>query len=141
MDCQSYVAFVIEVVGTLGLRIGPNITWNEVTLDSTDEPITTGDFRPPFMKHFSDMPMDAAKCPPAWEDRKGAARSKRRVWPTSDMSYPGVSHKSISIADLSTHVEEAARHVVPVTFFLISVRTHLRFPVITFSIIDKGGKP
>ncbi len=60
MDCQSYVEFVIEVVGTLGLSIGPNITWNEITLDSTDEPITTGDFRPPFMKHFSDMPMDAA---------------------------------------------------------------------------------
>ena len=34
VDCQSYVAFVIEVV--------PNITWNEITLESTDEPITTG---------------------------------------------------------------------------------------------------
>jgi hypothetical protein len=42
VDCQSYVAFVIEVVGTLGLSIGPNITWNEITLESTDEPITTG---------------------------------------------------------------------------------------------------
>ena len=42
VDCQSYVAFVIEVVGTLGLSIGPNITWNEITLKSTDEPITTG---------------------------------------------------------------------------------------------------
>ena len=36
---ESYVAFVIEVVGTLGLRIGPNITWNEITIESTDEPI------------------------------------------------------------------------------------------------------
>ena len=54
------------------------------------------------------------------------------------MSYPGVSHKSISIADLSTTSEEAARHVVPVTFFLISIRTHLKissYPRI--SIIDK----
>ena len=43
VDCQSYVAFVIEFVGALGLSIGPNITWNEITLDeSTDEPITTG---------------------------------------------------------------------------------------------------
>ena len=42
VDCQSYVAFVIEVVGTLGLSIGPNITWNEITLERTDEPITTG---------------------------------------------------------------------------------------------------
>jgi hypothetical protein len=42
VDCQSYVAFVIEVVGTLGLSIGPNITWNEITLESTDERITTG---------------------------------------------------------------------------------------------------
>jgi hypothetical protein len=39
VDCQSYIAFVIEVVGTLGLSIGPNITWNEIT---PDEPITTG---------------------------------------------------------------------------------------------------
>jgi hypothetical protein len=39
VDCQSYVAFVIEVVGTLGLCIGPNITWNEITIESTDEPI------------------------------------------------------------------------------------------------------
>jgi hypothetical protein len=39
VDCQSYVAFVIEVVGTLGLSIGPNITWNEIT---PDEPITRG---------------------------------------------------------------------------------------------------
>ena len=39
MDCQSYVAFVIEVVGTLYLSIGPNITWNEITIESTDEPI------------------------------------------------------------------------------------------------------
>jgi hypothetical protein len=31
-DCQSYVAFVIEVVGTLDLIIDPNITWNEITL-------------------------------------------------------------------------------------------------------------
>jgi hypothetical protein len=29
VDRQSYVAFVIEVVATLGLSIGPNITWNE----------------------------------------------------------------------------------------------------------------
>ena len=42
MDCQSYLTFVIEVVGTLGLSIGSNITWNEITLKSTDEPITTG---------------------------------------------------------------------------------------------------
>ena len=42
MDCQSYVAFVIEVVGPLALNVGPNITWNEITLGSTDEPITTG---------------------------------------------------------------------------------------------------
>jgi hypothetical protein len=28
VDCQSYVAFVIEVVGTLGSSIGPNIMWN-----------------------------------------------------------------------------------------------------------------
>ena len=42
VDCQSYVTFVIEVVGTLGLSIGSNITWNEITLKSTDEPITTG---------------------------------------------------------------------------------------------------
>jgi len=41
VDCQRYVAFVIEVVGNLGLSIGPNITWNEITLESTDEPITT----------------------------------------------------------------------------------------------------
>jgi len=33
---------VIEVVGTQGLSIGPNITWNEITLESTDEPIITG---------------------------------------------------------------------------------------------------
>ena len=44
MDCQSYVAFVIEVVGTLGLSIGPNITWNEITLERTDDPITTGNW-------------------------------------------------------------------------------------------------
>jgi hypothetical protein len=37
VDRQSYVAFVIGVVGTLGLSIGPNITWNEIT---PDEPIT-----------------------------------------------------------------------------------------------------
>ena len=29
MDCQSYVAFVIGVVGTLGASIDPNIMWNE----------------------------------------------------------------------------------------------------------------
>jgi hypothetical protein len=40
--CQSYVAFVIEVVGTLGLGIGPNIMWDKITLESADEPITTG---------------------------------------------------------------------------------------------------
>jgi len=33
---------VIEVVGNLGLSIGPNITWSEITLESADEPITTG---------------------------------------------------------------------------------------------------
>jgi hypothetical protein len=38
VDCQSYVAFVIEVVGPLSLNVGPNITWNEITLGSTDEP-------------------------------------------------------------------------------------------------------
>jgi hypothetical protein len=37
VDCQSYVAFVIEVVGNPGLSIGPSITWNEIT---PDEPIT-----------------------------------------------------------------------------------------------------
>jgi len=42
VDCQTYIAFVIEVVGTLGLSIGPSITWNEITLERTDEPITTG---------------------------------------------------------------------------------------------------
>jgi hypothetical protein len=41
VDYQSYVAFVIEVVGTLGLSVGPKITWDEITLESTDEPITT----------------------------------------------------------------------------------------------------
>ena len=44
MDCQSYVVFVIEVVGTLGLSIGPNIAWNEITLESTDDLITTGNW-------------------------------------------------------------------------------------------------
>jgi hypothetical protein len=29
VDCQSYVAFVIEVVEPPGSSIGPNITWNE----------------------------------------------------------------------------------------------------------------
>jgi hypothetical protein len=42
VDRQSYVAFVIAVVATLGLSIGPNLTWNEITLESNDEPITTG---------------------------------------------------------------------------------------------------
>jgi len=42
VDCQSYVTFVIGVVRTLGLSIDPNITWNEITLESTGEPITTG---------------------------------------------------------------------------------------------------
>jgi hypothetical protein len=42
LDCQSYLTFVIEVSGTLGLSIGPNITWNEITPGSIDEPITTG---------------------------------------------------------------------------------------------------
>ena len=37
VDCQSYVTFVIEVVGTLGVS-----TWNEITLESAGEPITTG---------------------------------------------------------------------------------------------------
>ena len=44
VDRKSYVAFVIEVVGTPGLNIDPNITWNEITLGSTDEPITTGNW-------------------------------------------------------------------------------------------------
>jgi hypothetical protein len=35
VDRQSYVAFVIEVVATLGLSIGPNITLNEIKLEST----------------------------------------------------------------------------------------------------------
>ena len=34
VDRQSYVAFVIEVVGTLGSSIGPDIRWNEITLES-----------------------------------------------------------------------------------------------------------
>jgi hypothetical protein len=42
VDRKSYVAFVIEVVSTLTLSIGPNLTWNEITLESNDEPITTG---------------------------------------------------------------------------------------------------
>jgi hypothetical protein len=42
VDCQSYVAFVIEVVGTLGLSIGPKITWSKITRESADEAITTG---------------------------------------------------------------------------------------------------
>jgi hypothetical protein len=42
VDCQSHVAFVIELVGTLGSSIGPNITWNENHTRETDEPITTG---------------------------------------------------------------------------------------------------
>jgi hypothetical protein len=42
VDCQSCVTFVIDVVGTLGLSIGPNITSNKITLDSTGKPITTG---------------------------------------------------------------------------------------------------
>jgi hypothetical protein len=42
LDCQSYLTFVIEVVGTLGLSTGANITWNEITPGSIDEPITTG---------------------------------------------------------------------------------------------------
>jgi hypothetical protein len=33
---------VIEFVGVLGLNFGPNITWSEITPESTDEPITTG---------------------------------------------------------------------------------------------------
>ena len=40
VDCQSYVAFVIEVVGTLSLSIGPNITERN-HIESTDEPIIT----------------------------------------------------------------------------------------------------
>ena len=42
VDCQCYAAFVIDVVGTLDLSIGPNIMWNEITLESSDQTITTG---------------------------------------------------------------------------------------------------
>src|ERR1700737_3925222 len=44
----------------------------------------------------------------------------------SDMSHPGASHKSNSMADQSTMSEKAARHVMLVIFFLISIRTHLK---------------
>ena len=60
VDCQSYVEFVIEVVGTLGRASAQTSRGMKSHSISTDEPITTGDFRPPFMRHFSDMPMDAA---------------------------------------------------------------------------------
>jgi hypothetical protein len=42
VDRKSYLAFVIEVVATLGSSIGPNLTWNEITLESNDEPIAKG---------------------------------------------------------------------------------------------------
>jgi hypothetical protein len=35
VDCQSYVAFVIEVVGALGLSIGPPL--NEITSGRHDD--------------------------------------------------------------------------------------------------------
>jgi hypothetical protein len=39
VDRQSYVAFVIEVVATLGLSIGPNLTWpHRGGRSRTDEP-------------------------------------------------------------------------------------------------------
>jgi hypothetical protein len=41
VDCQSDVAFVIEVVGTLGLSIGPN-NYLERNHTRRDEPITQG---------------------------------------------------------------------------------------------------
>jgi DNA-binding transcriptional LysR family regulator len=48
---------VIEVVATLGLSIGPNLTWHEITLESTDEPITTGIVRklPRLPAYYSGM--------------------------------------------------------------------------------------
>jgi hypothetical protein len=67
VDCQSYVAFVIEVVGTLGLSIGPNIAWNEITLESTDEPITTGNWEnETIFRRGSDLP-DYPFLPSSWE--------------------------------------------------------------------------
>jgi hypothetical protein len=45
VNCQSYVAFVNEAVRTQGLSINRNVTWNEITLKSTDEPITAGSVR------------------------------------------------------------------------------------------------
>ena len=62
VDRQSYVAFVIEVVATLGLSIGPNITWNEITLESTDEPITTGIVRKlPWLPAYYSGMLDGAR--------------------------------------------------------------------------------
>ena len=62
VDRKSYVAFVIEVVSTLSLSIGPNLTWNELTLESNDEPITTGIVRKlPWLPAYYSGMLDGAR--------------------------------------------------------------------------------
>jgi hypothetical protein len=62
VDRQCYVAFVIEIVQPRGSSIGANLTWSEITLDSDDEPITTGLVRklPWLLAYYSGM-LDGAR--------------------------------------------------------------------------------